>query len=150
MAISRVLRKGSSGSDVKELQSILINWGYSVGPKGADGQFGANTEAAVKAFQRDAGLSQDGILGQQTMEVMSRAGANISTSPSLPIPSINMPKIPSNGGYSPAVPATEMSIFGNIDWTMIGIIAAVVIGVVYFASTGDSSTKTGSRRRRAR
>ena len=57
---------GSSGSDVRELQNALIAAGYDVGNTGADGIFGAKTQAAVKQYQQDNGLSVDGIAGVQT------------------------------------------------------------------------------------
>ena len=49
------------------MQALLINRGYSCGPDGADGDFGANTEKAVIAFQRDCEIVPDGIAGKQTM-----------------------------------------------------------------------------------
>lgn len=56
-----VLRRGSSGEDVKTVQTLL-----SVTP--ADGQFGPILEAAVKAFQRALGLDVDGVVGALTWE----------------------------------------------------------------------------------
>ena len=61
------LQYGSRGADVSKLQNALINLGYSVGSTGADGIFGRNTDAAVRAYQRDYGLSVDGIAGQNTL-----------------------------------------------------------------------------------
>ena len=60
------LRKGSGGEYVQLLQVALIARGYSVGTKGADGIFGAKTEAAVIAFQKNNGLTADGICGPKT------------------------------------------------------------------------------------
>ena len=60
------LKQGSSGSDVKKLQTALMNAGYDVGTAGADGIFGSKTEAAVKAYQKDNGLVVDGIVGSKT------------------------------------------------------------------------------------
>lgn len=64
------LRKGSRGVYVTLLQTELINKGYSCGSSGADGIFGANTESAVKAFQRDSGLKVDGVVGSATWEAL--------------------------------------------------------------------------------
>ena len=60
------LRKGSSGTYVTLLQTQLIQRGYSCGSKGADGKYGDCTVKAVKAFQADSGLKQDGITGPAT------------------------------------------------------------------------------------
>ena len=66
------LKKGASGSSVKELQKLLIEKGYSCGSKGADGKFGDSTLAAVKAFQKAAGLKVDGIVGAATWEALQK------------------------------------------------------------------------------
>lgn len=65
----RTVKKGMSGSDVKLIQTILINLGYDLGKWGADGTFGEQTEKAVKEFQLDkfgAGKEVDGIVGTKT------------------------------------------------------------------------------------
>lgn len=62
----RVLKRGKKGDDVRAMQRLLIAAGYSCGSAGADGIFGGGSEAAVKAFQRTAGLSADGITGANT------------------------------------------------------------------------------------
>lgn len=62
----RTLRNGSVGEDVKELQKRLIAKGYKMPKYGADGEFGDETEKAVKEFQRDNNLTVDGIVGKQT------------------------------------------------------------------------------------
>ncbi|MBO7663002.1 MAG: peptidoglycan-binding protein [Clostridia bacterium] len=69
----KTVRKGSSGSAVKELQKDLISLGYDVGKTGADGKFGANTLKAVKAFQKDKKLKVDGIVGAKTWEALDKA-----------------------------------------------------------------------------
>ena len=60
------IRRGSSGEYVTLAQTLLIQRGYDLAPYGADGKFGAKTETAVKAFQRDNGLTADGIIGRNT------------------------------------------------------------------------------------
>jgi peptidoglycan hydrolase-like protein with peptidoglycan-binding domain len=59
-----LLKKGSTGVAVKQLQQALKDLGYDVGA--VDGQFGTKTEQAVKAFQSDRGLTVDGIVGDIT------------------------------------------------------------------------------------
>ena len=61
-----LIKRGSKGDAVKKLQEILISNGYSCGSYGADGDFGSATENAVKAFQKDHGLTVDGIVGEKT------------------------------------------------------------------------------------
>lgn len=64
--ITQTLKRGSRGEQVKILQNRLNELGYSVGT--VDGIFGAQTQNAVIAFQRDNGLAADGIVGPKTIE----------------------------------------------------------------------------------
>ena len=68
---STVLKVGSKGSDVKELQQKLISKGYSVGSTGADGDFGSATDSAVRKFQADRNLEVDGIVGPMTWDALN-------------------------------------------------------------------------------
>jgi hypothetical protein len=61
-----MLRSGSKGETVLALQRLLIGNGYSCGRYGADGDFGAETNNAVRLYQRDNGLEVDGICGKLT------------------------------------------------------------------------------------
>ena len=67
------LRKGSKGEYVTLMQTMLAQKGYDLGKWGADGSFGAQTEEALKAFQRDNGLEPDGICGQKTWAALEKA-----------------------------------------------------------------------------
>jgi hypothetical protein len=60
----RTLVRGSRGEDVRLLQQLLQQAGFDPGP--IDGIFGARTENAVKGFQRERGLTQDGAVGPIT------------------------------------------------------------------------------------
>lgn len=62
----KVLKKGAKGDDVKAMQHLLIGNGFSVGNCGADGSFGADTDKAVRAYQKAKGLSVDGSCGPAT------------------------------------------------------------------------------------
>ena len=57
-----LLKKGSKGKEVKQLQEAL--------EIGADGIFGSGTESAVKKFQKSNGLVADGIVGSKTWEAI--------------------------------------------------------------------------------
>ena len=76
------LRKGSRGEYVTLLQTKLIQLGYDLAPYGADGAYGNKTVEAVKEFQRDHGLSADGITGSKTWKAIdesSSEGAGLYT-----------------------------------------------------------------------
>lgn len=58
-------KRGSRGTEVRNIQSRLSSWGYN--PGSVDGIYGAKTEAAVKRFQKNNGLTPDGIAGPATL-----------------------------------------------------------------------------------
>jgi len=60
---------GNSGLSVRILQRLLIANGY---PIRIDGNFGALTETAVKAFQSNRNLAVDGVVGQKTWRELAR------------------------------------------------------------------------------
>lgn len=62
------LRTGDSGTDVKQLQENLIQLGYMSGTP--DGKYGAKTTGAVKAFQKNNGLKEDGTAGPITLKAL--------------------------------------------------------------------------------
>ena len=62
------IRKGDSGSKVKEIQRKLNEYGFSVG--NVDGIFGSKTLQAVKNFQKSRGLVVDGIVGNATAKAL--------------------------------------------------------------------------------
>ncbi len=67
------LRKGAKGAEVKEMQEKLIQHGFSLPKYGADGDFGAETDSVLRAFQRANGLEVDGICGKQTWAALDKA-----------------------------------------------------------------------------
>ena len=68
---------GSRGDEVTQIQTRLAELGYDPGT--ADGIFGARTQAAVRAFQQDAGLAVDGIVGDNTLRALGLLGQNDSS-----------------------------------------------------------------------
>lgn len=68
----RILRRGSKGTDVSDVQTRLRELGYLPGP--VDGSFGRMTEEAVSRFQRDRGLTPDGIVGPITYNALFQPG----------------------------------------------------------------------------
>ena len=67
------VKRGCLGGAVRRLQTWLGDLGYDLGGYGADGDFGAATDAAVRMYQRDAGLTVDGIVGQKTWAALARS-----------------------------------------------------------------------------
>jgi hypothetical protein len=65
-----LLRRGSSGISVSQLQQALFVLGFD--PEGVDGIFGPKTEIAVRAFQDQRGLQMDGLVGSQTKAALSQ------------------------------------------------------------------------------
>ncbi len=64
-----LLKRGDSGVAVRELQARLVAHGLQLA---VDGDFGAGTDTAVRAFQRASGLDADGLVGTRTVEALER------------------------------------------------------------------------------
>ncbi|MFA3790386.1 peptidoglycan-binding protein [Aliiglaciecola sp. SL4] len=60
-----IVRRGSFGEKVGDLQRMLVDKGYAIG---IDNDFGAGTEGAVMDFQKRNGLKVDGIVGKATWD----------------------------------------------------------------------------------
>ncbi len=71
-----LLSRDSKGPGVAQVQDLLASIGFkmpkSIKKQGADGIFGAETESAVKEFQRRKGLKPDGIVGPRTIEMLEQ------------------------------------------------------------------------------
>ncbi len=99
----RLLKKGSVGADVMELQKVLMELGYNLPKYGADGEFGAETVEAVKAFQRTVpGLEVDGEYGPLThaalMEAVTAAEGEPETDAPEDAPEADAPMVEITGG----------------------------------------------------
>ena len=77
-AVPTAAQLGSSGDQVKQIQQKLASLGYDVGTP--DGVFGSKTQSAVKAFQRDNGLTADGVVGTKTLAALGLSGSSSSGS----------------------------------------------------------------------
>lgn len=71
-------------SNTQNMQAKLIELGYDLGPDGADGDFGANTLAAVIKFQTEHSLDPDGEFGPQSWTALYEALGDTVTNPSYP------------------------------------------------------------------
>ena len=66
-----LLRRGNSGPQVRNLQTLLSAQGFDCGE--ADGEFGPKTAAALTAFQRAHGLAADGEFGGESFTALWNA-----------------------------------------------------------------------------
>lgn len=67
-SVSTLSKMGSRGDEVRRIQQKLKNWGYYTGS--VDGIYGTQTQSAVRKFQRDNGLTVDGIAGPKTLSYL--------------------------------------------------------------------------------
>lgn len=67
---SNLLKVGSRGEEVRQIQQRLIAIGYDLGQFGADGVFGNKTDLAIRNFQQKSGLVVDGIVGEKTKSAL--------------------------------------------------------------------------------
>ena len=65
---SALSKYGSTGSEVRQIQTKLKRWGYYNG--NIDGIYGSQTLKAVKEFQKKNGLTVDGIVGEKTLAAL--------------------------------------------------------------------------------
>lgn len=93
-----LLRSGSRGSAVKQLQERLILLGYL--NDRADGIFGRLTDAAVRQYQRRNGLAVDGIAGKNTLSRVSAEAQRVQTVVNAAKAHLGLPYL--YGGTSPS------------------------------------------------
>lgn len=92
-----VLSRGSKGELVRQLQTRLAELGYYTSK--VDGDFGTGTYNAVRAFQKKAGLTQNGIANQDTQLLLYAASAPFAKETAAPQPTAvpQATPAPSNG-----------------------------------------------------
>lgn len=91
---------GDRGAGVTDLQNKLNSLGFDIA---VDGQFGAETQGAVRAFQTARGIAVDGIAGPETLIEMSRA-----TGEGWQIPPEMASVVARGGRVTPAGPSTTI------------------------------------------
>lgn len=141
---SAVMRRGSKGDFVAELQINLNALGY--GPIAVDGRFGATTERAVKKLQTDQRLKADGWAGPRTLEAVGKALKDRELRPKLDEAEKNVPPAATTevkkktglwtkitGGLGAA--GAAVTAFTGMEWQVvvaIGVLAIVIIGLLFF------------------
>ncbi len=86
----RDMQTGDEGSDVRQLQALLAELGFFA--ERADGQFGAATERAVRAWQASLGMAADGIVRRGDMAFASELPVRVAATDALTVGA------PLNGG----------------------------------------------------
>ena len=134
-----VLKRGSSGPDVLTLQTTLKQLGFD--PRGADGVFGAGTEAAVIAFQKAKGLTPDGIVGPGTMAALQTAaavaGANVNAATAAATASVTPA---TTGADEPVVTVNQVAkMFPGVPVTNIQTNLPFVLDALNAVGLGDKN-----------
>lgn len=75
-SVSALSKMGSTGSEVREIQTRLKKWGYYKGS--VDGIYGTKTKNAVISFQKKNNLKADGIAGKATLAAMGISSGSYS------------------------------------------------------------------------
>ena len=88
--VSKTIRPGDAGTEVRRLQKMLERAGFD--PDGVDGQYGSKTQQAVVAFQRRARLDVDGVVGTDTWRALNENAASAALSPPAPPPQVSAPR----------------------------------------------------------
>lgn len=150
-----MLRLGSQGKRVRELQALLVRAGYSMN---VDGDFGPSTKAALEKFQKKSGLTVDGVAGPQTMRVLTQYLQTPTDDPGFqPIHAVQEVKQGSVSALGGVVAQTQIddaaakleplvgqsslvdTLFGVLQFASV---ALIVIGVGYAAYGWWKSNKT--------
>lgn len=109
------LRRGAQGAAVVELQNALKAQGFDPGP--ADGDFGAKTEKAVKAFQAAKGLEVDGVAGPKTRAALAQPAAAPAPAPAaVPAAPTPEPAAPAPAPPAPAAGGSYTTAAGDTLW----------------------------------
>lgn len=114
-----MLRMGSKGKAVREVQTLLVRAGANLK---VDGDFGPSTRGAVRWFQETEGLKVDGVVGPETMRVLSAlrstADEDVGATPVTDNPDVRKGAMSAIGGVSIATAAERIeSVADRIGYT---------------------------------
>lgn len=148
LSAAGMLRLGSRGARVRELQHLLTRAGY---PLKVDGDYGPATHDAIREFQQFGGLEVDGVAGPQTMRALEMFRQGAADRPG-EIRTADVPEVRDGlaggigGGVTVEVArqqietaADRLAYVPGVEWlsTGLGVIAAVlVIGGLGYAAYG--------------
>lgn len=76
--VQTISKYGSTGSEVKQIQTKLKSWGYYKGS--VDGVYGTGTKNSVTSFQKKNGLTADGVAGAATLKALGISSSGSGSS----------------------------------------------------------------------
>lgn len=92
------LHRGDAGEDVRAMQRLLLKWDRDCLPKyGADGDFGQETEEALKAFQKARGLNVTGVYDKATKAALDAADGAAKAALVIATGDVNVRSAPGTG-----------------------------------------------------
>jgi hypothetical protein len=154
-----MLRMGSKGAAVRELQAVLLRAGYTVK---VDGDFGPSTKKAVIGFQKAHRIEADGVVGPQTQKALSAVPRYENEQPGkqslIEVKEVQQGGSAAMGGVGAAaaadkvtdladkVPATGVDLVDHLVSGLYVIAAVLVIAGLAYAAWGwlrSKRTETG-------
>jgi len=106
----KIIKLGSNNGTVQKIQQFLTGQGL---PLEADGDFGIQTEKAVKAWQLRNNLKADGLVGNMTLAAMLAAGMALMPEPEV----ILTPSISTKPPFPPLIStADRQKMFGAFNY----------------------------------
>src|SRR6185503_14376034 len=123
------------------LQQKLKELGFD--PKGVDGNFGADTTAAVIAFQRSKGLQARGLVGPKTMAALGLGAALPAAPVSAPVPNAGTLNLAALSGLLPAnviaqIPETAAKFGITTNLRLAHFLAQCALESVEFTATVEN------------
>lgn len=142
-----MLRLGSSGAGVREVQRLLVRAGY---PLKVDGDFGPSTKEAVRAFQEDQKLEADGVVGPMTQKALSELkvdpAEDLSSQTVSELPETTPAVVGAGGGIGVAVAADKLTEIadklagtGSLEMISTGLYTlagALIVGSLIYGAWG--------------
>ena len=115
MATVNAIKYGMKGDDVSKLQTTLKNAGYNID---VDGNFGPQTLAAVKDYQKSNGLTVDGMVGPQTQAALYGGTSTATTTPAATTPTTTPTTTPAatTGGSGSKASGAATAGSANVDY----------------------------------
>lgn len=133
MPAASSLKVGSNGSEVRRMQTRLKELGYYKGS--VDGDFGTGTEEAVRAFQRQNGLTVDGKAGSYTLDKLYSSSAKRATSAVTPTPRRTATPTP----RATAVPDTDVYLETGSTGSKVRTLQTRLIELGWLSGSADGS-----------